>query len=89
MPDRRESGYKGLVKIDSFNVAIYDEEDVVFDLYKDSLHIEPFTHPEKRKNIEKDSITMHMIVPGQLKNNKFETILVAEIIEKNWIKYFK
>ena len=97
----KQSGYKGFLKIDSFNVAIYDERNLGFPFYKDSLRPEPFPNAEKYivDNKEKKVIVfnkegeevfeMHMLSIGWVKNNVFEVIPSIRLARNDWFKHFK
>jgi len=80
------SEYKGFIKIDSFNIAIYDEKSLMIDLYKDSLHIETFPLENKFDGIvnEESKLILRMITMGHFKNNK----LGFELVQADWYKYF-
>ncbi len=85
-----ELGYKGFLKIDSFNVAIYDEKDLMVSLYKDSLCIEPFPKGNKFTGVvrENSKFVLHLHSIGWLKNNKLETLPSIEVARKEWNRYF-
>ena len=85
-----ESEYKGFLKIDSFNIAIYDEKDLIINLYKDSIYAEKFPiGNEYAGNKSKgDKFIARPLTSGQLKNNKFEDTPIYEWVNKKWNKYF-
>ena len=86
-----ESEYKGFLKIDSFNVAIYDEKDLITNLHKDSIYVEKFPTGNEYAGIKNkgDKLIARPVTIGYLKNNKFEGVNAFEYTKKGWHKYFE
>ncbi|MCL2328764.1 MAG: hypothetical protein FWC39_09690 [Bacteroidetes bacterium] len=86
-----ELEYKGFLKIDSFNVAIYDEDDLIIDLYKDSIYLEKFPDENNFAGI-KDENSKFILIPttiGHLEKNKFEADNASYWARNEWYKYFE
>ena len=86
-----ELEYKGFLKIDSFYVAIYDKDNLIIDLYKDSIYVEKF--PDKNKFFgiknEDSKFILHPYSSGHLENNKFEQDNASYWASNGWYKYFE
>ena len=86
-----ELEYKGFLKIDSFYVAIYDEDNLTIDLYKDSIYLDRFPDENNFAGIKSENgrFILHPVTSGHLKNNKFEEGYSSEWARNEWFKYFE
>jgi hypothetical protein len=82
-PKLEEPGYKGFVKIDTFHIAIFDENNVGINLYKDKLCTESITFKRKECTIQLSCI-------GCYRHGKLKAISDFENIHEYlyWGTYF-
>lgn len=89
-PIINELEYKGFLQIDSFNIALYDEKNLLTDFYKENLYMESFPNRNNYAGIKRETgIIIHLISIGWLKDGKLETVPAVESARQDWDKYFK